>query len=128
MDSPQLDRALRLKTNSVRGGTIENVFMRDVTIGQVKEAIVAVDFLYEEGDAGKFPPMVRNIEVRNVTSQKSTYALLLRGYAHAPITNLRLANCKFDNVEKADVLEHVKDIELRNVSINGVVLNKTITQ
>jgi polygalacturonase len=128
MDSPQLDRALRLKTNSVRGGTIEKVFMRDVTVGQVKEAIVAVDFNYEEGDAGKFPPVVRDIEVRNVTSSKSTYGLLLRGYAHTPITNLRLVNCKFDNVERPDVLEHVKDVAFTNVSINGMVLNKTVTQ
>ena len=102
--------------------------MRDVTIGQVKEAIVAVDFNYEEGDAGQFPPVVRNIDVRNVSSQKSTYGLLLRGYAHTPITNLRLVNCKFDNVEKADILQHVKDITLTNVSINGMILNKTFTQ
>jgi polygalacturonase len=128
MDSPQLDRALRLKTNSVRGGTIEKVFMRDVTVGQVKEAIVAVDFNYEEGNAGQFPPIVRDIEVRNVTSKKSTYGLLLRGYANDPISNIRLVNCKFDNVERPDVLENVKDISMTNVSINGMVLNKTITQ
>jgi polygalacturonase len=128
MDSPQLDRALRLKTNSVRGGTIEKVFMRNVTVGQVREAIVAVDFNYEEGNAGSFPPIVRDIEVRNVTSRKSTYGLLLRGYANDPITNLRLINCKFDNVERPDVLEHVKDVVFENVSINGMILNKTITQ
>ena len=29
MDSPNLDRALRIKTNSVRGGFIENIFMRN---------------------------------------------------------------------------------------------------
>ena len=33
MDSPRLDRALRIKTNSVRGGTVEGVYMRDVTVG-----------------------------------------------------------------------------------------------
>jgi polygalacturonase len=128
MDSPQLDRALRLKTNSVRGGTIEKVFMRNVSVGQVREAIVAVDFNYEEGNAGSFPPIVRDIEVRNVTSRKSTYGLLLRGYANDPITNLRLIDCKFDNVERPDVLEHVKDIAFTNVSINGMILNKTVTQ
>ena len=35
MDSPNLDRALRIKTNSVRGGYVEGVFMRDCTVGQV---------------------------------------------------------------------------------------------
>ena len=128
MDSPQLDRALRIKTNSVRGGVIERVFMRDVTVGEVREAIVAVDFNYEEGDAGSFTPVVRDIEVRNVTSRKSNYALLLRGYARTPVTNLRIRDCKFDNVARADVLENVKDIALTNVAINGMVLNQSITR
>jgi polygalacturonase len=128
MDSPQLDRALRIKTNSIRGGVIERVFMRDVTVGEVREAIVAVDFNYEEGDAGPFTPVVRDIEVRNVTSNKSNYALLLRGYARTPVTNLRIRDCRFDNVARADVLENVKDVVLSNVTVNGKVFNQAITR
>ena len=128
MDSPQLDRALRMKTNSVRGGVIERVFMRDVTIGQVREAVVAIDFNYEEGDAGQFTPVVRDIEVRNVTSQKSNYALLLRGYARTPVTNVRLQDCRFENVAREDLLENVKDIVFRNVSVNGRELNQSVTR
>lgn len=128
MDSPNLNIALRLKTNSVRGGVIEHVYMRDVTIGQVSQAVLGVDFLYEEGDAGQFPPVVRDIEMRNVTSQKSRNALSLRGYAHTPITNVRLRDCKFDNVAQADILENVKDVALTNVSVNGMIRNETITR
>jgi polygalacturonase len=128
MDSPQLDRALRLKTNSVRGGTIEHVYMRDVTVGQVAEAVVTVDFFYEEGDAGKFPPIVRDVEVRRVTSRKSQYVLRLRGYAHDPVSDLRLVDCTFDGVEKSDVLEAVKDIVFTNVKVNGTTKNDRITR
>ena len=53
MDSPQLDRALRFKTNAVRGGLIEGVSMRDVTVGEVAEAVVTIDFFYEEGENGR---------------------------------------------------------------------------
>ncbi len=119
MDSPRLDRALRIKTNSVRGGTIEHVFMRDVTVGEVAEAVVTVNFFYEEGDAGRFPPVVRDIDVRNVTSRKSQHALLLRGYAHAPIRDVRLVDCRFDGVAKADVLEAVEGLTFSNVTVNG---------
>jgi polygalacturonase len=128
MDSPRLDRALRLKTNSVRGGTIEGVYMRDVTVGQVAEAVVTIDFYYEEGDAGKYPPVVRDIDVRNVTSKKSQYAFLLRGYKHAPINRVRVADCRFDGVEKPDVLEAVQDLQLANVSINGKTFNERVTR
>ncbi|MCU0244951.1 MAG: glycoside hydrolase family 28 protein [Bryobacter sp.] len=110
MDSPNLDRVLRLKTNSVRGGVIENIYMRNVTVGQVADAIVHVDFHYEEGDTGKFTPTVRNIEVERVTSKKSKYGLYLRGYAKSPIRNVRLKDCTFENVAKADVLEHVEGL------------------
>jgi polygalacturonase len=128
MDSPQLDRALRIKSNSVRGGTIEHVYMRDVTVGQVAEAVVTVNFFYEEGDAGAFPPVVRDVELRNVTSRKSQYGLLLRGYARDPVSDVRLVDCTFENVEKADVLESVKDIVFTNVRVNGQVRNDRITR
>jgi polygalacturonase len=119
MDSPRLDRALRIKTNSVRGGTIEHVYLRDVTVGEVAEAVVTVNFFYEEGDAGRFPPVVHDIDVRNVTSRKSQHALLLRGYAHAPIRDVRLVDCRFDGVAKADVLEAVEGLTFSNVTVNG---------
>jgi polygalacturonase len=119
MDSPRLDRVLRFKTNSVRGGTIEHVYLRDITVGQVAEAIVAADFYYEEGDTGSFTPVLRDVEVRRVTSRQSRYALLLRGYARAPITDVRVVDCTFDGVREDDRLEGVKDLELRNVRVNG---------
>jgi polygalacturonase len=128
MDSPQLDRALRFKSNSQRGGVIERVYMRNVTVGQVKEAIVSIDFNYEEGDTGDFPPLVRNIEVRNVTSSKSQYALYLRGFPRAVIHDVRLTDCTFQNVAKPDVLENVKDVVLRNVKVNGSAINQSITR
>ena len=128
MDSPNLNIALRFKTNAVRGGIIEHVYVRDVTIGQVSQAVISVDYLYEEGDTGKFTPIVRDIEMRNVTSQKSRNALSLRGYARSPVTNVRLKDCDFENVAQPDVLENVKDIVFSNVTVNGKVTNQTITR
>ncbi|MGB8227046.1 MAG: glycoside hydrolase family 28 protein [Sedimentisphaerales bacterium] len=119
MDDPNLDRALRLKTNSVRGGFIENVYMRNVTVGQVKESILHIYFFYGEGDKGKFTPRVRNINVENVTSKKSKYVLFLKGYERSPITNVHLKNCTFDNVKSPDITDNVKNLIMENVKING---------
>jgi polygalacturonase len=119
MDSPNLDRALRIKTNSVRGGTVENVYLRNIEVGQVSDAVVSIDFTYEEGDAGSFPPVVRNIGVRNLKSAKSRYALLLRGYKTALITNIRLTGCSFEQVAQPNIVEHVQGLTLNNVKING---------
>ncbi len=122
MDSPNLDRALRIKTNSVRGGVVENVYMRNVTIGEVSEAIVRVEFYYGEGDTGIFTPTVRNINLENVTSKKSRYALQINAYERSPVTDIRLKDCTFDGVERPNVLEGVKNLVLENVKINGEVV------
>jgi polygalacturonase len=122
MDSPNLQRALRLKSNSQRGGTMENVYFRDVTVGNVAEAVIEVDFYYEEGPGGAFNPRVRNINVSNVTSKSSKYALYLRGYKDDPIRGITLENCVFDKVAQANRLENVEGLTTRNVTINGKAL------
>jgi len=119
MDSPRLDRVLRFKTNSTRGGVLERVAIRHITVGEVAEAVVAADFYYEEGDAGTFTPVLRDIDVRDVTSRRSRHAFLLRGYARSPITNVHVADCTFDGVASPDVLEAVQNLVLTNVRVNG---------
>ena len=119
MDSPNLDRALRLKNNAMRGGVLEHIYMRDVTVGQLADAVLQVDFLYEEGANGNYPPVVRDVELLRVTSQKSTYALYLRGYDKATIDDIRVIDCTFDSVAKPDVVEHVTHLVERNVTVNG---------
>src|SRR5215472_13394271 len=67
MDSPNLDRVLRFKNNAMRGGVIEHVYMRNVKAGQVAGPAIEVDFYYEEGEKGSYTPVVRDVEVVNLT-------------------------------------------------------------
>ncbi|MDD5766684.1 MAG: glycoside hydrolase family 28 protein [Candidatus Marinimicrobia bacterium] len=119
MDSPNLDRALRIKTNSLRGGIVENIYMRNVTVGKVSDAVVWIYFHYSEGDVGNHTPVVKNIYVENVTSQKSQYALMLDGYERSPIRNVHIEKCRFYGVEKGNILRHVEDLKMKDVQING---------
>ena len=123
MSSPHLDRALRLKTNSYRGGFMENIVFRDITVGEVATDAIQIDFSYEEGEGGPFNPEVRDVEIRNVTCGKAADALNLRGYASAPIRNVRVTDCRFDHVRNPNIVEHVEGLVLRNVIINGKPVN-----
>jgi polygalacturonase len=119
MDSPNLDRALRIKTNSVRGGIVENIFMRNVTVGQVAEAVILTDFFYEEGDSGSHTPTVRHIRVNNVRSGQSRYGVYLRGYERSPISDIVLEDCEFNDVKQGNVISHVSGLVMKRVLING---------
>ena len=119
MSSPNLDRAIRIKTNSVRGGTIENIFARNIEVGEVKEAVLTINFLYEEGDTGPFTPSVNNVVLENISSKKSKYALLIKAYERSPITGLKIINCNFNNVGDGNIIENLKDPVFNSVQING---------
>jgi polygalacturonase len=119
MDDPNQERAIRLKTNRTRGGFIENVYVRNLTIGQVKEAVLLIDFFYQDTERGNYKPVVRNINLENITSSKSKYALFLRAFGDAPITDVKLKNCTLDNNASPNIISNVKNLAFENVRING---------
>jgi len=119
MSSPNLQRALRIKTNAQRGGTIENIRFENVKVGQVAEAVIEVDLYYEEGPNGPFKPIVKDVYVADVTCNKSKYGIYLRGFPDAPITGVHIANCTFNNAANGNFFQNVKDVDLKNVTVNG---------
>jgi unsaturated rhamnogalacturonyl hydrolase len=124
MDSPELDRALRFKNNAVRGGILENVFMRNVRIGRVGEAVLTIDLLYEEGAKGAFKPVVRNVQLDNVTSSASPRVLFIRGFAGAVIDGIRISNSTFNGVTETEVVQHAGNITFSNVTITPAKLTR----
>jgi polygalacturonase len=116
MSSPELERGIRLKTNAMRGGVIENVFVRDIEIGEVGSAI-DIDLLYEEGARGSFPPTVRNVRIERMTVKKATYAFFVRGLPQAPVRGLTVLDSTFAGVAKGSLIQGLEDLVLRNVRI-----------
>lgn len=124
MDSPDLDIAVRFKNNAMRGGVLENIHVRDIAVGQVAMAAVSIDFFYEEGPQGNFTPVVRNVSIQNLKTEKAKYALYLRGFTNAPIRQVRFLDCDFNGVALPNVIENVQDISVRNVRINGKLVER----
>lgn len=116
MDSPNLDRALRFKSNAVRGGVLENVFMRNIRIGRVAEAVLTIDLLYEEGASGSHAPVVRNVLLQNIISEASPRVLSVRGFEGAVIDAITIEDSTFQGLTKEDVIEHAGAIHFNRVS------------
>ncbi len=118
MSSPELERALRIKTNSVRGGTLEHIYYRDIEIGRVKDVLV-INYHYEEGDAGEHDPIVRDVEVRDVVVRDADRVFQVRGFSRDPVIDLRVIQLGVEHAREAGIIEHVEPLQLRGVSING---------
>ena len=126
MDSPHLDRVLRIKTNNCRGGRIENINVRRVKVGQCKEAVVKINLDYEPQEPcyRGFEPEVRNVNVEQVTCQKSAYGVLIVGRDSVEnVSDIRLKDCEFNGISKQDVRITGKT---RNVSFDNVKMNGSL--
>lgn len=122
MDSPNLDRAIRIKTNSKRGGVIENVFVRNLEVGTVKECVLLVTMFYNVygSQTGNFIPTVRNISLENVNVKNGgKYSVWAEGYEESPVENITLKNVKIQKVDSVYLLKNVKNINFINTYING---------
>ncbi len=131
MDSPHLDRVIRIKTNSCRSGVIENVYVRNIKVGVCREAILRINLNYEPAELcfrGN-NPIVRNINLENITCNKSQFGVILNGLEDAcNIYNINLKNCSFNGVNPpknrygGGVIGKggkFRDIHFENVTING---------
>jgi polygalacturonase len=113
MGSPNLVRAIRLKSNSSRGGYLENLFVRNISVVQVKEAVVRINLQYEK-DRGKDYPIVRNIHLTNITAEKCKRPFYFVGLPESKISNVIVEGCTFHDATSPSVFEGVDELQLRN--------------
>jgi polygalacturonase len=113
MDSPHLERAIRLKSNSLRGGYLENLFVRNIRVGEVSDAVVRINLVYDK-DRGEFNPSVRNVYIENVTSEKSRYPFYFVGLDGQPIENVVIKDCTFKDAKEPSIIVNVGTITLNN--------------
>jgi len=120
MSSPDLDRGLRIKTNAARGGVIENVFMRDTEIGEVGSAI-DVDMLYQVADedlSRTFIPVVRNIQVKNLSVGEADIAFSILGLEVSPVGGVVIRDSVFRKVSRGSRLVNAGRVVLENVTLD----------
>jgi polygalacturonase len=121
MDSPNLDRAIRIKTNSRRGGIIEDIYVRNLEVGTVKECVLKLNMFYNVygSQTGNFIPVIRNISLENINVKNGgKYSVRAEGYAESPVENITLKNVVIKKVDSIYLLKNVKNINFINTYIN----------
>jgi polygalacturonase len=118
MSSPNLVCALRLKSNAMRGGVLQNIFMRNVNVGFATN-ILLIDFLYEEGAKGPFNPVARNVVMENINVAHTLRILNVRGFPAAEISGVRIYHSTFKQIEQPDIVQNA-DVKLVDCTLEPV--------
>ncbi len=122
MDSPNLARIIRIKSNPNRGGEVKNVFVRNVEVGTCDLAILGIELNYWHVDEGKYEPYFHNIRFENVNSKKSRFLLHVEGVGeHIRVRDISFKNCRFEGVSEKEI-NHIigtEKVSFKNVVVNG---------
>ncbi|MFI1093859.1 glycoside hydrolase family 28 protein [Streptomyces sp. NPDC020917] len=121
MSSTGLRAGHRLKTNSVRGGFLENSNVYRVDVQAIGGPLLLIDYHYGEGDTGTYPPTVTDINLSHWSVASASQGWDVQGYDSDPVGTVRLSDITIDGpLSKANVADNVTDLRLDHVVIDGV--------
>ncbi|UIJ61706.1 glycoside hydrolase family 28 protein [Amycolatopsis acidiphila] len=119
MNSPNLQSGHRIKTNSVRGGFVENVHLGRIAAGTIGGPMLLIDYSYGEGDTGKYPPTVTDINLADWTVQACEQGWQMAGYQENPIGSVTLTDVAIASMSGTNVAQYIADLQLNGVTIGG---------
>lgn len=126
-DSPALTYPLRLKANALRGGIIENVWLRHSRVRRVRDAVVHATMNYAEGIYGDHLPRFRNIVIEDLQASGGEYGLFIEGLPQSPIDGLVLKDIHITDVENPLHAAHWgSGVQMENVTINGLAYPRPV--
>ena len=113
-DSPNLDQALRFKSNRARGGFIRDIYIRNSTIKTAKFGIhMTLKYTSSGLKEGDFPPVVRDLDIRDcVFENVLKQAVFIEGVEGTPITDVTIANCTFPELKTPNTITNAARIHL----------------
>lgn len=114
-DSSNLDIAMRFKTDTTRGGFIENIYIRNCTVKTARTGI-GMTMNYSKNKTGKFFPRMTDIDIRDSTFLNlSRQAISIEGFSpETKITGVTIANCSFQSDAAKNIITNAADIHLIN--------------
>lgn len=123
------DNGLRFKTVRGRGGIVENIYFRNISMHDIKHDAVLFDMYYftkaptlaqtngkvdipavDEGT-----PRFRNFYIDNLTCEGAERGMLIRGLPEMNIQNINISNANITAKRGADVIE-AANIKLSNIN------------
>ncbi len=118
------DIGLRFKTTRGRGGVVENIFIKDLSMKNIAHEAILFDMYYavkakkkETMPVTEGTPLFKDFYVNNVTCDGAERALLIRGLPEMSIKGIHLENITLNTRKGLEIIE-ADGISLKNVTVN----------
>jgi polygalacturonase len=125
------DQGIRVKANRDRGNVVKNLVFRDLTMKDVKNAIVISEYYpriapaggVEAAPVGRLTPHFSDITIENVTATGGASAGAIFGLPESPVKNVVLKNVKI-SAQKGMIIGYAdvtgKDVQVTAAEGEGI--------
>ncbi|MEM1324911.1 MAG: glycoside hydrolase family 28 protein [Bacteroidota bacterium] len=115
--------ALNFKCNLDRGGKVQNIYLRNIEIDTIQEAMFIFRMDYHGYRGNNYPTEFTNFYASNIRCKKiEGLPFKIVGVEAQPISNVLLHTISVAAAEEESVFEYADDIILERVQINGAPL------
>ena len=114
--------AIRFKANLDRGGTVEHIRVRNMTVESF-DNLFWFQLDYPGLLGGGHPSTYRDIVFENFTVERAGTVFDAHAPAAAPLQNVTLRNITIKQADRTFVLENVEGLRLENVTIGNQTVN-----
>ncbi len=121
MNSANLAAGHRIKTNSLRGGFVENTNVYRIDAGTIGGPVLLIDANYN-AQTGDFPPAVTDINLTGWTVADAAEGWQIAGEPTDPIGTVTLTDVTIATATGPNTATDISDLVLDNVTINGVAV------
>ena len=126
IDIGNVKNALLFKSNLDRGGYIENVFVENVSIDSVAGAVLRFETNYFGYRGGNCPARYSDFVINNVSAKSSqAYAIYYDGNEAEPIRNISVQNFSVDKALHPHYLYKTRNCTFTDCSVNGKGIDKS---
>jgi polygalacturonase len=120
--SGYLKRGIFIKTNSDRGGYINNVHFKNLSFGKVEDCIFITANYHGEG-SGLHSTKISNIYFSNISCMEATKTgIVIEGYPNKKVSQIELNNININSTPNGMTV-----VNTEKVSINEVVIGEKAT-
>jgi polygalacturonase len=115
------DRGIYLKSTQGRGGIVENIRVRNITLKNIKKEAISMTLFYSHSKEEPFSertPVFRNIDIKNM-SGSANHSVVMLGLPESPLENVILSDI---NITAFDGLraENTKNFHVVNFTHNSL--------
>ncbi len=107
-------RGIYLKSNADRGGFIRDIYVNNVSFGDVEDCFFITSYYHGEGQGHSTD--ISNIYVDSLTCRKASAAgIVVQGFPEKPVHDIYFSNVKIDTVKNALSITNAYNIVMNNV-------------